>query len=161
MPDVFKDKLRGHKKEKERREYEPMQQLILLRLSFSNLSDTNAIYRRIKASEPEGLPWKVCDRLDRLKGLVEHMMNQEIDNPRLPNVLAIMAAYRSRELDYEEGMATYWYEGRKVAGPVPWDIYECMAISDQYAAKNRLAFTVEGVRINSPENHGASRFLTP
>ncbi|KAJ5096119.1 hypothetical protein NUU61_005475 [Penicillium alfredii] len=125
MPDIFKDKLRGHKKEKERRE-------------------------RIMASEPEGLPWKVCDRLDRLKGLVEHMMNQEFDNPRLPNVLAIMAAYRSRELDYEEGMATYWYEGRKVAGPVPWDIYECMAISDQYAAKNRLAFTVEGMTPANP-----------
>ena len=49
-------------------------------------------------SEPSGLSWEVVQRLDCLKKVKMSFDELGNDNGNTPNVIAIMAAYRSGDL---------------------------------------------------------------
>jgi hypothetical protein len=51
--------------------------------------------------------WDVCQWLDALKRTRQHLAEKSANHPQLPNVDAIMTAYRSGNLGLKQGMATY------------------------------------------------------
>jgi hypothetical protein len=74
-------------------------------------------------SEPEGLNFEVCQRLDVLKRTCQHLEEKNATHPQLPHIKAVIEAYRSGMLNIEEGMVTYWAGGIQLCEPTlsSWD----------------------------------------
>jgi Leu/Phe-tRNA-protein transferase len=66
------------------------------------------------------------------------------DNGSTPNVIAIMAAYRSGDLVWNDDpdSVTYWAHGKMIAGPKKMEMDEFLAISKEYGHRG---VWVEGV----------------
>ncbi|CAI7662555.1 unnamed protein product [Penicillium glandicola] len=72
-------------------------------------------------SEPAGLSWDIVRRLDHLKAIEAHLdTNGDPDN-QLPNVRALMKAYREGKLGWSRGWVSYWSKGVQVNTPQPFD----------------------------------------
>lgn len=97
--------------------------------------------RNMVKSEPHGLTWEVVQRLSCLKQLEESLGKEDNDNNH-SNVKSIIAAYRSKNLHWNENAVTYWSYGQLIAGPKKLDIQELYALSAKYGPKG---FWVEGV----------------
>ncbi|EKV09407.1 hypothetical protein PDIP_64890 [Penicillium digitatum Pd1] len=82
-------------------------------------------------SEPSSLSWEVVQRLDSLKKVQKSFEELGNDNGNLSNLLAIMAAYRSGDLVWDENTVTYWAHGRMVAGPKKMVMKEFLALSQK------------------------------
>lgn len=82
-------------------------------------------------SEPSGLSWEVVQRLDSLKKVKQSFDELGQDNGNTSNVLAIMDAYRSRRLVWDENKVTYWVHGKMVAGPKKMDMEEFLTLSQE------------------------------
>lgn len=103
---------------------------------------TLCFYREMVNSEPHGLSWEVIQRLDCLKQIQKNLEEEEgIDN-NLSNVKAIITAYRSKELTWNEDLVTYWSKGKIIAGPQKLDMKDLYALSAKHGPKG---FWVEGV----------------
>lgn len=87
----------------------------------------------------------MVQRLDCLKGIQESL-EQEDPNSNLPNVKAILAAYRAQQLTWNESLVTYWFNGDLIAGPRKWDMQEFYGLSAKHGPKG---FWVEGVSSTS------------
>ncbi|KAJ5375952.1 hypothetical protein N7509_012838 [Penicillium cosmopolitanum] len=97
--------------------------------------------RNMVKSEPHGLTWEVVQRLSCLKQLEESLGKEDNDNNH-SNVKSIIAAYRSKNLHWNENAVTYWSYGQLIAGPKKLDIQELYALSAKYGPKG---FWVEGI----------------
>ncbi|KAK4867624.1 hypothetical protein LT330_001134 [Penicillium expansum] len=99
-------------------------------------------------SEPSGLSWEVVQRLDSLKKVKQSFDELGQDNGNTSNVLAIMDAYRSRRLVWDENKVTYWVHGKMVAGPKKMDMEEFLTLSQELGPHG---IWVEGMDHYKPE----------
>ncbi|CAG8022263.1 unnamed protein product [Penicillium nalgiovense] len=85
-------------------------------------------------SEPPGISWEVVQLLDSLQMTKKSFGETGDDNGNTPNVIAIMAAYRSGDLVWNDdpGSVTYWAQGKMIAGPKKMVMDEFLAISREY-----------------------------
>ncbi|CAG8890964.1 unnamed protein product [Penicillium egyptiacum] len=98
-------------------------------------------------SEPAGVSWEVIQRLDSLERIKKDFDEFGNDNGNTPNVIAIMAAYRSGDLVWSDdpGSVTYWAHGKMVAGPKKMDMEEFLDISRE---RGPHGIWVEGVTVS-------------
>lgn len=89
-------------------------------------------YRDMINSEPAGLSWEVVQRLDMLKKVKASFDETGNDSGNTPNVIAIMAAYRSGDLVWDKDTVTYWAHGEMIAGPKKMEIDEFYALSREF-----------------------------
>ncbi|KAJ5171461.1 uncharacterized protein N7500_004244 [Penicillium coprophilum] len=94
------------------------------------------IYQKMKQkqtdmikSEPKGLSWEVVQRLDCLEGVKKSFKELGGDNGNTPNLIAIMDAYRSGDLVWDDDLVTYWAHGKMVGGPKKMDMEEFYTLS--------------------------------
>lgn len=101
------------------------------------------LYSEMMRAEPEGLSWEVVQRLDTLKKIQKSLEEHGDSNENLANVSALMAAYRSKKLEWHsDDTVTYWVHGKLIEGPRKIDMKELLALNQQAGNKG---FWVEGV----------------
>ncbi|KAJ5867249.1 hypothetical protein N7534_001802 [Penicillium rubens] len=95
-------------------------------------------------SEPAGLRWEVIQRLESLEKIKKHFDEFGNDNGNTPNVIAIMAAYRSGDLVWSDdpSSVTYWAHGKMITGPQKMEMEEFLAFSQEHGPHG---IWVEGV----------------
>lgn len=104
---------------------------------------TNYSDRGLRKSEKEGLSWSVVQRVAELRKIESHLKKRGNDKKtQLPNVQAVLAAYRQQSLEWT-GHVTYWSKGKQLCQPRPFDWNEFDAINAAY--KGHEGFWVEGV----------------
>lgn len=94
-------------------------------------------------SEPRGLDLKVVHRLQSLGLIRRHLKDTNDEFQELPNVRAIMKAYRSGKLEWGNGTVTYWAGGKMLGEPRAFDWDECVKLNEE--TKEQGGFWVEGV----------------
>lgn len=104
------------------------------------------VYRDMINSEPDGLSWEVVQRLDSLKRVQKSFDELGNDSGNIPNVKAIMAAYRSGDLVWDANSVTYWAHGKLIGGPRKNDVDEFLAFSKEHGPHG---VWVEGVSSNT------------
>lgn len=98
-------------------------------------------------SEKRGLSLDVVKRLDYLRAIQKNLEENGDAFDELPNVTAIMAAYRSKRLKWSnDGEATYWFQGKQLCEPKKWSYHDITKAFQE--AKGTTGFWVEGVRPN-------------
>ncbi|KAJ5788371.1 hypothetical protein N7457_003361 [Penicillium paradoxum] len=103
-------------------------------------------------SEPSGLSWGVVQRLDTLKIIEAHVVEEGDPDDQLPNIRALMESYRSKKLTFKSGMVSYWSEGRQLNSPEKFDenVHKRMLKSHD----TTRSWWVEGLSGVSPVNMG-------
>lgn len=96
------------------------------------------------ATEP-GLSWPVVQRLDDLKVTLTWLMAGNDVHKMVDTVKAIIAQYRSGELDWTPDFVTYWHAGVQLCLPRPFHWDEYRYIHDK--CQGHEGFWVEGVSI--------------
>jgi len=95
-------------------------------------------------SEKKGLSVDVVRRLDGLKMIEKELIDKGDTYESLPNVRAIMKAYRSGKLEWsKDGKATYWSQGKQICGPKAWDYDDIVKVNRENNGSK--GFWVEGV----------------
>jgi hypothetical protein len=94
-------------------------------------------------SEPTGLSYEIVQRLHALKLIKDHLETKGDPDVQLPNVRALLKAYRAGELKWSEGMVTYWSNGLQLNTPTKFnrELHEQMTLEND-ATKS---WWVEGV----------------
>lgn len=119
MPQVFKKRLEHYEKQK-------------------------AYIDNMIASEPAGLSMAVITRLETLKNMKKIYERDGDRNGQLPNVEALIKAYREGELTWSEnGEVTYWSKGKQLSQPREFDFDELTKFNRKY--DTGTGFWVEGV----------------
>ncbi|KAJ5159992.1 uncharacterized protein N7482_006996 [Penicillium canariense] len=101
-----------------------------------------------------GLSLSVIRRLDVLKDMERQLQaklqateakeaKKEEDRGHLSNIIAIMAAYRSRELEWNPGLVTYWSHGVQLCQPRPFHYEEFLRVNQEH--NGHTGFWVEGL----------------
>ncbi|KAJ5613825.1 hypothetical protein N7528_007479 [Penicillium herquei] len=112
---------------------------------------------KIQNSENEvpGLSMEVVSRIAQLRQIKDALERKEGGSTnQLPNVNAIIAAYRNKTLDWT-GLVTYWSQGTQLCQPRIFDWDEFEAIND--ACNGSQGFWVEGFSDLSPSMAYANR----
>lgn len=94
-------------------------------------------------AEPSGLSWSVIVRLQNLDLIAKSIENKGDPYKKLRSLKAIMAAYRSGQLEWHPGLVTYWSQGCQVSQPRPHDLNEAVLLAEHFA--NQDLFWAEGV----------------
>lgn len=96
----------------------------------------------LAASEPGNYSWAILQRLEWLRNLEVELRSVDRFN-QLPNVQALLRAYREGRLNWNVGLVTYWSNGVQLCEPRPfyWDEFE--VLNDHYAG--HTGFWMEGV----------------
>jgi hypothetical protein len=94
------------------------------------------------AKEP-GLSWKAVQRVQDLEGTLEFLEEEGDDDKQISNVRSLLDAYRSRKLEWNVGLVTYWSYGEQLCQPRPFDWEEFREINRQH--EGHQGFWVEGV----------------
>lgn len=116
-----------------------MPSLFEKRLSVYNQAKESR--NKIMEGEPEGLSWEVYRRLDSLKFMRRSLAEKGDGDEQLPNVEALLEAYRSGKLTWTPRRVTYWARGTQLSEPKEFDGDECERIGREYGK----SFWVEGV----------------
>ncbi|KAJ5102764.1 hypothetical protein N7532_003293 [Penicillium argentinense] len=103
------------------------------------------------AIEPAGLSWDVIQRINCLKSMEEDLQKEDPYDQR-QTVRALMMAYRTKKLDWNPGLVTYWVKDRQISQPrlFNWDEFD--QIKWKYAKD--IAIWVEG---NYPPQGGMTK----
>ncbi|KAJ5740988.1 hypothetical protein N7493_000860 [Penicillium malachiteum] len=109
-----------------------------------DLTQANISTKNIQRSESQDLSESAIKRIASLRE-TELALEKKGITSQLVNVQAILAAYRSKALDWTDGLVTYWSGGQQLCQPRPfsWDEFE--AIND--ACNRPESFWVEGYNI--------------
>ncbi|KAJ5633494.1 hypothetical protein N7528_001336 [Penicillium herquei] len=108
-------------------------------------------YERFKAEiekdirENKGLDLYVIYRLKDLEGMKDEFEKNGDKRRLLPNINAIIKAYRSKDLAWQDGLVTYWAKGEKVSGKpkeFTWEDYDVYCEKNGGGSEN---FWVEGL----------------
>lgn len=94
-------------------------------------------------SEPRHLSLEVLQRLDALKSIEKDLDRDGDKLEQLPNVKAVLQAYRTGSLKWHPGLVTYWSEGTQLCQPRPFDWDEFETINA--AVKGNRSFWTERV----------------
>lgn len=95
------------------------------------------------AAEKGNYSEDVLERINTLK-IIEKSLETEKDKyNQLPDVKALLHAYRTHKLDWHGGLVTYWSHGKQLCEPRPHHWAEVEAINQKH--KGWESFWVEGV----------------
>lgn len=96
------------------------------------------------ASEPAGLDNAVIARLNTLKTMKTILERDGDENEQLPNVNALIKAYRSRKLSWSyEAKVTYWNKGKQLSKPRDFKFDDLLDFHKKHDTGK--GFWVEGV----------------
>ncbi|KAJ6007868.1 hypothetical protein N7540_011844 [Penicillium herquei] len=112
-----------------------------------------------KIARESNKDWGVIQRLEALRTIQDHL--EKIGDPvgELPNVIAIIAAYQNRQLEWN-GLTTYWAQGKMIGGPSPFAWSDFRKLNTQENRGNG-AFWVEGIlHIGHSQRQHAMRYNT-
>ncbi|OOQ87664.1 hypothetical protein PEBR_16019 [Penicillium brasilianum] len=86
--------------------------------------------RDLKAKYP-GLKWQAILRIEDLKQKKAILAERGDPRKMLPNLAAIITAYEGRQIDVyaDERLVTYWYKGKQISQPRPFDWEEYYVIA--------------------------------
>ncbi|KAJ5761969.1 uncharacterized protein N7511_005351 [Penicillium nucicola] len=112
-----------------------------------------------RSSEDEGLDDEVKDRLHYLELVLKDLEEKSVKHKQIPNIKAIMEAYRQRQLDWDGMLVTYWSNGDQLCQPRPFDWDEFETINKAHNGKE--GFWTEGVRLHSAQGNYASTIMGP
>ncbi|CAI7641713.1 unnamed protein product [Penicillium glandicola] len=96
----------------------------------------------LMAGEP-GLTWPVVQRLENLKVTLAWLVAENDIHNMVDTVNAIIANYRSGELDWCPDLVTYWHAGVQLCLPRPFHWEEYRYIHDK--CQGHVGFWVEGL----------------
>lgn len=106
---------------------------------------------KLIASEKRGLSLDVVKRLDNLKAIEKSLEGNGDVWEELPNVKAIIKAYRSKKLKWSKNSeATYWFQGKQLCEPKKWNWSDIIKINQE--VNGSKGFWVEGVRFKFSKN---------
>lgn len=91
----------------------------------------------------EELSWDTIQRVHQLEAMETELASAGDEYDRLPNIEAILEAYKSGKLDWYTGLVTYWSKGSRICQPRPFDWDEFEAISSHY--EDHKGLWTEGV----------------
>lgn len=91
----------------------------------------------------EELSLETIRRVHELEMMKTYLASTTDDYQQLPNIEALLEAYKSGELDWNTGLVTYWLKGTRISQPRPFDWDEFEAINSHY--QDYKGFWVEGV----------------
>lgn len=94
-------------------------------------------------SEPAGLSWDIVRRLEHLKNIDKYLSTKGDPDNQLPNVKAIIKAYRERKLGWSRGWVSYWSKGVQLNAPQKFDAELHKKLAREYDTTK--AWWVEGV----------------
>ncbi|KGO42720.1 hypothetical protein PEX1_038590 [Penicillium expansum] len=94
------------------------------------------------ALAPAGLSWAVVQRLESLQSTLEWLQSENDKYELVGNVTNIIAAYRSGQLRWNQGLVTYWSRGAQLCQPRPFRWAEFDIINAEHAG--HTGFWVEG-----------------
>ncbi|KAJ5281567.1 hypothetical protein N7478_006939 [Penicillium angulare] len=101
---------------------------------------------QIMAKHP-GHTFEVAQCLENLLFIEESLQKKDSDEyKQLPNVRALIKAYKSKALDWNQGLVTYWSHGRQLCQPRPLSWKEFYAVNRMHDGWE--SFWVEG--LNGP-----------
>ncbi|KGO39960.1 hypothetical protein PEX1_027000 [Penicillium expansum] len=112
----------------------------------------------LMATEP-GLSWPVVQRLDDLKVTLTWLMAGNDVHKMVDTVKAIIAQYRSGELDWTPDFVTYWHAGVQLCLPRPFHWDEYRYIHDK--CQGHEGFWVEGILGPAPGMSKSSMICQP
>jgi hypothetical protein len=101
----------------------------------------------MESSEKGTYSLDVLQRIDTLKIIEKSFETGEDRYKQLPNIKALLKAYRSGKLDWYDGLVTYWSHGHQLCEPRPHNWYEFEAINVKH--KGWESFWMEGVSFHS------------
>lgn len=112
------------------------------------LNFISSLHRAILDSEEKATTPEVAGRLHELRLMKEHKDKGEFKDEfeQICNIEALIDAYESGKLEYNNGLVTYWSKGKQISQPRPFDWDESETISKHCGPKS---FWVEGVSIQS------------
>ncbi|KAJ5877122.1 hypothetical protein N7455_000587 [Penicillium solitum] len=97
-------------------------------------------------SEPAGLSWDIVRRLEHLKNIDKYLSTNGDPDNQLPNVKAIIKAYRERKLGWSRGWVSYWSKGVQLNTPQKFDADLHKKLAGEYDTTK--AWWVEGFPVN-------------
>ncbi|CAG7925482.1 unnamed protein product [Penicillium olsonii] len=108
--------------------------------------------KEIADSQPKGLDLEVVQRLHHLSAIQNQLQTRGDPDDQLPNVRALLKAYRGGDLKVSRGMVTYWSEGVQLNKPEMFnrELHEKM-IRENDATRS---FWVEGILQQTPQHLG-------
>ncbi|KAJ6123682.1 hypothetical protein N7471_010999 [Penicillium samsonianum] len=139
MPDDFESQIE--------RCLERIEENIMPHVYQHKMNEFMAKQAALMGTEP-GLSWPVVQRLDDLKFTLNWLVTGNDEYKMVDTVKAIIAHYRSCELDWNPDFVTYWHAGVQLCLPRPfyWDEYRY--IHDK--CEGHVGFWVEGVLGHAP-----------
>ncbi|KAJ5957464.1 hypothetical protein N7501_011743 [Penicillium viridicatum] len=93
----------------------------------------------------EELSWETVQRVHQLETMKTDLANTTDDYEQLPNIEALLEAYKSGELVWNTGLVTYWLKGARISQPRPFDWDEIEAINSHH--QGYKGFWAEGMKL--------------
>ncbi|KAJ5581356.1 hypothetical protein N7450_007657 [Penicillium hetheringtonii] len=90
-----------------------------------------------------GKSWEVIQRMANLQKIADHLKKIKDPYQELVNVEAILAAYKAGKLEWNDH-ATYWCQGKMIAGPSPFSFEDFGKLKTDENRGNG-GFWVEGI----------------
>ena len=97
----------------------------------------------MKSPGSRGLSWNTIQRLHDLEAAREYLKHTTDIFEQLPNIEALLKAYRSGQLEWHVGFVTYWSGGLQICQPRRFDWDEFEAINSRHLGHK--GFWTEGV----------------
>ncbi|KGO78079.1 hypothetical protein PITC_041100 [Penicillium italicum] len=98
---------------------------------------------QIRFPGSEELSWDAIQRVHALEAMKTDLASTTDEHDQLPNIEALLEAYKSGELDWNTGLVTYWSKGVQISQPRPFDWDEFEAINSHHGGYE--GFWTEGV----------------
>jgi hypothetical protein len=116
----------------------------LLRLLLYRVT-ANDHKSELAQSEPEGLSWESVQRIKMLRDMEENFVSGKYEDTgeQLPNIRAILQAYRTKKLAWHPNLVTYWSYGQQLCEPRPFDWDEFEVLNQSHGGS--MGFWREGV----------------
>ncbi|CAG8255376.1 hypothetical protein PENNAL_c0076G01082 [Penicillium nalgiovense] len=102
------------------------------------------------------LSWDTIERVHTLEAMKTDLANTTDKYEQLPNIDALLNAYKAGQLWWNTGFVTYWSRGAQICQPRPFDWDEFEAINTHY--KGDKGFWAEG--ISGPGNESSYTAIT-
>ncbi|CRL23838.1 unnamed protein product [Penicillium camemberti] len=110
-------------------------------------------------SEPAGLSWDIVRRLEHLKNIDKYLSTKGDPDNQLPNVKAIIKAYRERKLGWSRGWVSYWSKGVQLNAPQKFDAELHKKLAREYDTTK--AWWVEGLQPPGGASLGGFHLFAP
>ncbi|KAJ5214883.1 hypothetical protein N7468_010562 [Penicillium chermesinum] len=143
-PDLHQEDIKGQIQRCEERIKDNIMPFFKHRLEEYEAKESRLI--ALRNSERDDLSLPVLRRIQDLRRLGE-ALEEGGDTDKLPNVRAILTAYRTKNLAWTD-LVTYWSKGQQLSQPRPFDWDEFEAINAKH--QGHKSFWVEGIQRSPP-----------